>query len=115
MNYALTTAAEKRYPILAFYLGGREALGALIETLKADKLEADPSLSPLRAGEIAAGEIFGDYTRAFAQLEAEARKTGAAPDDIALYDALIEATETETVQAALVALTGTRTLLSDIR
>ncbi len=99
-----------RYPTLSVWLDGQ--LDLAVDVTARRMIQRDATLSPIRARELAAAEEFANYSREVVTLEEHAG-TGNADED-ALYERVIAALEAESFAAALVRLTGTRTLLVDV-
>ena len=115
MDFNLASAAQRQYPILAHYLGGPDVIWQIIETAAQVETTRDPATSRPRAREIAAGIIWGSYARERINLENTIGDwRSATTDEVALYDQVIMAEESQTIQAMLVELTGTRTLIRDM-
>lgn len=116
MNHKLETKAQREYPVMSHYVGGKDAINSMITAAARNELDKDAQLSTNRAQEIAAGIVWGAYAREWLSLEERTQmqwKT-LTNDYFKLYDQIIIAEDTQTVQAMLVELTGTRTLVSDM-
>jgi hypothetical protein len=116
MNFNLDTNAKREYPIIAHFLGGQEIIWGIVEIGAKVEVSKNPQLSMARAREIEAGIIWGAYARESMRLEEKTQTEWRTISDdyFQLYDQMICAEETQTIQAMLVELTGTRTLLQDM-
>ena len=116
MDYKLETKAQREYPVIAHYLGGSDIVQRLVKAAAQNAIAKDGTLSPIRAREIAAGIVWGAYSREWLSLEdkTQTQWQTLSNDYFELYDQILIAEDRQTIQAILVKLTGTRTLLQDM-
>ena len=97
------------YPILQAFVQGQVDRHVEKHAMATPKYFSVP-----RAREVGAAHVWKLYMAEWERLEANATQANANPEDIDLYDTVVIVEDQETIQARLVALTGTRTLLEDL-